>query len=115
MKGLWRLHWIISEILQEALLDDVDHDFVKAALAQTLKAVHQVAIDDGDWSTAFLFLPWEDPLQGDDFAGDPNEMLAAQSYKTAMSDLRRRKKQEGNENNEEGGKAIGKGGKNAQV
>ena len=42
-------------------------------------------------------------------------MLAAQSYKTAMSDLRRRKKREGNENNEEGGKAIGKGGKNAQV
>ena len=115
MKGLWRLHWVISEILQEAMLDDVDHDFVKAALAQTLKAVHQVAIDDGDWSTAFLFLPWEDPLQGDDFAGDPSEMLAAQAYRTAMSDLRRRKKQEGNENNEEGGKAGGKGGKNAQA
>ena len=87
MKGLWRVHWLISETLQESLAGN--HAFTQACLVQLLKGLHQVALDKGGWTTAQLLLPWEDPLAPDEFGGEPEELTVAHNYHSAMQELRK--------------------------
>ena len=60
MKGLWRCHYLLQEVLQ--LLVEKDHEHTLALLVQGSKALHQVALDRGSWQNAALFLPPPDPL-----------------------------------------------------
>ena len=64
---------------------------MKAALVQTLKALHQCAIDSGDWRNASQLLAWPDPIGAEEFGGDPDEMLMVHQFNTAMTDLRKTK------------------------
>ena len=59
-----------------------------ALATQACKAVHQVALDQGKWSTATLLLPLEDPLGRDDFAGEEAEMKDVHAYRKALDELR---------------------------
>ena len=50
------------------------------------KVVFQVALDFNDWSTAVLLWPQSDPLGAEEYAGNADEMMAAQRWKKAMVD-----------------------------
>ena len=85
MTGLWRLHYAMAKML--TLAEQKRTDLLAGTLAQTLKAVHQVALDSGNWSNAVLLLPWQDPLSRDLWAGEDNEMATAARYSRAVKDL----------------------------
>ena len=87
MRGLWRVHWILSELLEELLAGNTQ--YAAAFLVQVLKCLHQVSIDQGSWATGHLLLPLEDPLAPDEFGGDPEELKLAHSYHSALQDLRK--------------------------
>ena len=85
MKGLWRLHFAMSKMLP--LAEQNRTDLLAGTLAQTLKAVHQVALNSGSWSNAVLLLHWQDPLQRELWAGEDNEMATAARYSRSIKDL----------------------------
>ena len=85
MTGLWRVHFALSKML--ALAEMKQGDQLACVIAQCLKAVHQVALDDGSWSNAVLLLPWQDPLARDLWAGEDGEMATAARYSRAIRDL----------------------------
>jgi hypothetical protein len=104
MRGLWRVHWLLSEVLQAALAEE--YEYVKAYLVQILKCLHQVALDSGAWTTANLLLPTEDPLAPDEFGGEPEELQVAYNYVSALKELKSRHtathaKQESSSNEEQ--------------
>ena len=41
------------------------------------------------WHTGHLMVPLEDPLAAEEFGGSPEELMIAQQYRTALSELRR--------------------------
>ena len=88
LRGLWRCHYIFSEILQTSESASVDE--VQAMIVQASKCLHQVALDRGSWDTAQLLLPTANPLQLDEFGGDPEELDVIHKYNSAMSDLKKR-------------------------
>ena len=74
-------------------------------LVQLHKVVFQVALDMGAWDTAVLLWPLPDPLGSEEYAGNPDEMLAAQKWNKAMIELkpkaRGRPQQDGEEEGDE--------------
>ena len=60
----------------------------QAMLVQALKALHQVALDKGDWASATLLWPGEDPTVGEHFGGSETEMRHVHSYRKSLSELR---------------------------
>ena len=87
MTGLWRTHWMMSNILEEATRGNTE--MVQMWVVQCLKAIHQVGLDRGSWHNASLLLPISDPLQQEDHGGDEDELLAAHSYQGALAELRK--------------------------
>ena len=60
-----------------------------AHLVQSMKCLHQVALDIGSWETAALLLiPMPDALSGPSFGGEEHELAAVQSYRRALRDLK---------------------------
>ena len=55
-----------------------------------MKLIHQVAIDQGEWTNALLMWPDDDPLGTEDFGGDEEEMKKIHSYRKALSELKTR-------------------------
>ena len=110
MKGLWRCHWMMSECLQAAMAGK--HQHVAMMLVQCCKALHQTALDGGSWDNAALLLPWEDPMGGDEWGREADELLAASQYRSAVADLRKiHKKKQGEEEEDTGAKGSGGKGK----
>ena len=114
MVGLWRAHYIIAEALQHQLENRPDH--CSATLALALEAIHQVALDDGDWLNASLMLPFEDPLAKAQFGGSEEQMAEITRYRRALKDLRSRTEGSGSQPgggppaaNEEAEEPAGKG------
>jgi hypothetical protein len=68
-----------------------------------LRALHQVALDGGTWSTASLLLPRQDPIYREQFGATGEELEAIVAYQEAMKKLKPRQDQPG------GGKGEGKG------
>ena len=89
MKGLWRCHWILAQVVQAHIEGRTDYGIAFAV--QGMKCLHQVALNSGGWQIGHLLLPEEDPLSPEEFGGDPEELMAAQSYKTALDDLKKMK------------------------
>ena len=86
MKGLWRCHHALSELL--TLQESGDTRQAIAFNIQLLKALHQVALDRGDWSSAALLIPSADPLAREAFGGEERELLEVHRYKKALRDLK---------------------------
>ena len=59
-----------------------------AFACQLSKALHQVALDQGDWSNALPMIPVADLLAAPQFGGDEVEMQMIHSYKKAMKELK---------------------------
>ena len=89
LRTMWRLHYVLSETLQIAVSGNAE--LTAAFIVQLLKSLHQCAEDGGDWSTASLMLPVEDPLTQDSFGGSPEELMMCHAYKSAMADLKKKK------------------------
>ena len=51
-------------------------------------ALHQVALDKGDWSNALPMIPVADILQEPQFGGEEVEMKMIHSYKKAMREIK---------------------------
>ena len=81
----------------------------RAWCVQSLRAIHQCALDRGSWQTASLLWPSADPLQGDDFGGTPEELLAAHAWHTAMKDMKQGRPAKGGEEESEEQPAGGGG------
>jgi len=86
MKGLWRCHIGLQEIIW-MLLEDKSLQ-ATAFACQMWKALHQVALDQGDWSNALPMIPVADLLAAPQFGGDEYEMQMIHSYKKAMKELK---------------------------
>ena len=86
MLGLWRCHFLLSEVAQFGLENRPDH--ATALAIQGCKALHQVAIDKGSWENAIHLLPLDDPLGADDFGGDEVELSDTHAYRKATEELK---------------------------
>jgi hypothetical protein len=94
MKGMYRMHYYLSEILE--LHRAGLHERAIGYTTQCLKALQQVAIDGGSWTTASELLPTHDPLAKEIFGGTEAELEAIHRRTTAIRELQQNlRKQEG--------------------
>jgi hypothetical protein len=59
----------------------------EAYLVQVLRALHQSALDDGEWESAGLLLPKADPIKKPVFGGTQSELEVIAAYKEALRKL----------------------------
>lgn len=108
-----RYHFALSEVLQVLLKGKTDQAALQ--ISQLLRATYQVALDNGEWKTAWLLLDMADPVERPRFGGDVQDLENVAAYVRAMRDLEKRSKTwapKGNEEEESGAKGKGKKGKN---
>ena len=109
MNGLQRMHFHLCHIMTLSL--KARQPQAEAYMAQMLRALHQVALDGGSWSTASLMLPRKDPIFKDQFGASGEELEAIVAYQDAMKRLKTR----GDRPEQTGGaKADEKGGKKTE-
>ena len=115
-KGLLRLHYHVSHALTYSLRGQTL--ISQAYMVQILRALYQLSLDNGSWSTAALLLPKADPVFRELFGGTQEELEAAASYQKALKEMRGgAPKPESGAGTGEGaadGKNNKKGGKNAK-
>ena len=109
LRGLWRCHYALSDILQAAVSDDKAKYLGNTM--QMLKCLHQVALDNGSWHQGQLLLPDPDPLAQDEFGGDPNELQVVHKYSQALKDLKSKKQHGTGDHEDDDGKEPKGGGK----
>ena len=85
-RGLHRCHTFLSQLLEMLVAKDWDH--ATAYCVQVLKCLHQVALDQGKWSTGELFVPLGDSLDMQSFGGTEEEMTSIHGYLKAMKELK---------------------------
>lgn len=113
-RSLLRIHFAISEILQTLLSGRTE--LTALQLTQLLRALHQCGIDNGNWKTAWLLMPFQDPLDQPRFGGETQDLEVIASYVRAMSELEKKSKgwadiPPGDRGKAKGGKSKGKGQK----
>ncbi len=87
LRGLLRVHYAVSEALQEYLNNRPTH--MAAALCLIVQALHQCALDNGNWEAALLLLPGVDHLGRPEFGGDQVAMSEIARYRRAMKELKK--------------------------
>ena len=85
MKGVWRAHFALAEILQA--FHETEPDEAEALAVQASKMPHQVAVDHGEWRNAVWLMPTPDPLDLCAYAGSEREMEAVYQRYKAMKVL----------------------------
>ena len=85
MAGLHRVHYHLSHILTMMLRGQTAQ--AEAYMVQLLRAVHQVSLDGGSWSTAALRLPKKDPLYKVRFGATEEELETCLSFNEAMKKI----------------------------
>ena len=91
-KGISRCALILTRIYE--YLRRGEYDSATAQTAQALKAMKQVALDDGSWDTAWLLTGLRDLLRGETFAGDFAEMSAISAYRRSLKELEQKPRRE---------------------
>jgi hypothetical protein len=86
MKGMYRVHFNLSEILEISKEDDMPK--VRMMLVQLLKSIHQVGLDNGDWGTAKLMVMGTDPMSRQLFGGSEKELEKVHLYQKSVRELR---------------------------
>ena len=104
-RTLMRMHFALSHLLQTLLKGHVSQGALE--VTQLLRAVHQCALDQGEWKTAWLLLDLADPLEKPRFGGEAQQLELVASYVRAMADLE--KKNRGNPGEKEDDEMVGKG------
>ena len=77
-----RLHWHLGQILAYQMKGQ--HRIAMAYNCQLLRAIYQVNLDGGSWTTAACLLPKVDPAERSMFVGTPQELEAAAAYLEAV-------------------------------
>ena len=72
-----------------------------AQTVQSLRAVHQSALDDGSWKAAWMLTYLQDPLSRERFGGTERELEVISGYLKNLDDLQAKMRKEAHE--EEGG------------
>lgn len=98
-KTLMRYHYALSEVLQELLKGRSNQAALQ--ITQLLRATHQVALDNGEWKTAWLLLDLPDPIDRPRFGGEPQDLETVAAYVRAMSELEKKSKSWGPRQSEE--------------
>lgn len=86
-RSFWRCHYSISEALA-AFYQGLTGEGC-CHLVQLQKAIHQAALDGGDWSSATLLLMHQDPLSRSRWGGGEDEMHQVCGYRKALADLQK--------------------------
>eukprot|EP00435_Cladocopium_sp_Y103_P057446 s2110_g19.t1 len=60
-RNLQRCHYLVSVVMENLLREEPERAALQCAL--TLQALHQAALDNGDWQVAWLLTHVEDPFQ----------------------------------------------------
>eukprot|EP00439_Symbiodinium_sp_Y106_P017921 s5561_g2.t1 len=89
-KSLQRVYYLLGAILDKQLRGHPD----QAAMltVQSLRAVHQVVIDEGNWSVAWLLTGLEDPFARRKFGGEEESLETIAAFLKASQDLEKRTK-----------------------
>ena len=87
LRSLHRIDAYLGDILQRLKSGDTSGAVV--IVTQLKKAMHQVALDGGDWRTGALMVPVLDPLGRSEFGGAEAEIEVISAYKRAMQELHR--------------------------
>lgn len=113
-RTLMRVHFALSHLLQTLLKGNVSQGALE--VTQLLRAVHQCALDQGEWKTAWLLLDLADPLEKPRFGGEAQQLELVASYVRAMADLEKKNRNNPNEkgDDETAGKGKGAGEKNGK-
>ena len=90
-KGLFRCHFLVSHILKHLLDDDKESAALMAVL--TLRCLHQVALDSGNWEVGWMLTTLKDPLSRRRWGGEPGHLETAADYLRAVQDLEKRTRQ----------------------
>lgn len=107
-KTLMRYRYALSEILQELLKGRANQAALQTT--QLLRATHQVALDNGEWKTAWLLLDLPDPVERPRFGGEVQDLETVAAYVRAMSELEKKSRSGATKQTEdEEGTAKGKG------
>lgn len=85
LRGLHRCHGIFCEVLQLQLSEH--HDHATALVVQALKCLHQVAVDNGSWTAAEMFLPVGETVDRATWSGEIDEMQAIHSFLKGTKEL----------------------------
>ncbi len=85
MVGLWKVFFALCKILN--LCENQEHELVAGTVTQLLKCLHQTALDGGHWGNASLLLPWSDPLEREQWAGEEDELEVNVKYQRSVRDL----------------------------
>ena len=86
-EGLFRCHFLVSYILKHLLDDDKESAALMAVL--TLRCLHQVALDSGNWMLTTL----KDLLSRRRWGGEPGHLETAADYLRTVQDLEKRTRQ----------------------
>ena len=81
------MHFHASHILGLMLKDRPR--VAEAYLVQLLRALHQVAIDGGQWDTGTLLLPTPDPIYRYQFGGTEEDLEVIAGYQDTIEKLRK--------------------------
>ena len=87
MRGLHRVHRPLQEVIQ--FHHDGDADAACALTIQISKAIHQVALDRGDWGNAQLLIPTADAAETSKFGGDEAELKAVHRHWKSLRELQK--------------------------
>ena len=88
MTGLWRVHHALSEALH--LFDQQRAREANAYIVQVCEAIHQAALDGGQWETAASLTPTADPLRRPTFGGQEKELYAIHRHQKALKELKQK-------------------------
>ena len=86
-KTLQRVHFMMSETLELMLKQKWERAALQLVL--NLKALHQTALDGGDWSVGWLLSHLPDPFNKQRFGGDAEELSHVTAYLKSMAELER--------------------------
>ena len=81
------LNLTILELCDSVKTED-DLDVVRAALIQSVKAGHQMAIDGGNWKAAWMLTGQRDPYTRAEWGGEESELATVAGYLKASTELR---------------------------
>lgn len=87
-RTLQRLHHALSTILETQLKGRTMEATLQ--ITQVLRSIHQCALDQGNWQTAWLLTGMQDPLEKPRFGGEAQSLEVIAAYIKAMDDLEKR-------------------------
>eukprot|EP00435_Cladocopium_sp_Y103_P033162 s1278_g8.t1 len=84
-RSLQRVHYMMSEILELMLQNKMEKACLQLVLC--LRAVHQCAIDQGEWEVAWMVSHLDNPFARPRFGGDEAELGNVTAYIKSMGEL----------------------------